>query len=171
MAKHRDYSSEVVPHAESTFEDYPREAEAPAAPAPSESGTLSDAERYPASGGRPPNPHDAVERPAGQENTSWPFGQYGTQRPVGPGKVPRVISGFERIVKGSGLARFKVRADTPGQPAATLYILAKEDDEDGARLCYAEAAGLLVKRRVFDVDGTIKQVVPPYNLVLTKLDD
>lgn len=104
--------------------------------------------------------------------TGGPY--YGSIRPVdpdNPGAVPRVCHELERAVPGSGLVRWKIRAEIPGEPRADVYILAREDDEEGAKKHYAEHTGLTKRRRVVDDRGEIKEVMTPYNLVVRKLPD
>lgn len=73
--------------------------------------------------------------PPGQKVPAQAGGGGGVASPEG--KVPRVIDQGERAPEG--LRRFKVRADIPGEPTPTLYILAK--DEESACKHYMEYTG------------------------------
>lgn len=86
-----------------------------------------------------------------------------------PNRVPRVIN--PNLRASEGFTRFKIRADLTGSGSKTLYILAKKDDEDGARTCYLKATGLDRKRKSLNAEGKVVEEVQAVDLMVKKLPD
>jgi hypothetical protein len=80
---------------------------------------------------------------------------------------PKVIDPSQRAPQG--WKRYKIRADIPGEPVRTLYILAK--DEQSAKDEYARSTGLDRTRKAVGDDGKLKDVQRAFDLVVTELPD
>jgi len=78
------------------------------------------------------------------------------------GPLPRVVDPIERAPAGA--TRYKIRAEVPGFPTRTLYVLAK--DQASAEKCYREAAKLAEQEKY--LDDASKAAV---RLVVTVLPD
>lgn len=96
-----------------------------------------------------------------------PAGKAPPKEPKGPSVAapapqPRVVDPLERAP--AGLTRYKIRAEVPGFPSRTLYVLAK--DQPGAEKCYKEAAKVAEHEKY--LDDASKAAV---RLVVTVLPD
>jgi hypothetical protein len=95
---------------------------------------------------------------------------FGTGKPAAAdGVLPRVVGELERAVPGT--VRFKVGCRNYS-PRKTRYVLAKPDDEAGARACYLKAEGLDKElERARKAAGANAADVEDAELVVTRLAD
>jgi hypothetical protein len=120
----------------------------------------------------------AVEEPAARVTRTRPAEDrakeeqkpppFGTARPAGAGKLPRVVDQLARA--GAGETRFKI-ACRNYSPQKTRYVLARAGDEDGAVACYLHANGL--DKHIAKLKGRAPADKPPEQpeLVVTELAD
>jgi hypothetical protein len=127
-----------------------------------------------AAAGDEPGPDDdvrvtrAAHAADGTKSDAKPPPPFGTQRPAGPGALPRVISELERA--GRGETRFKI-ACRNYSPQKTRYVLAGAGDEAGAIDCYLRANGLAAHLK--KLRGRLKkgEELEQPELVVTELPD